>query len=201
MIPSPGNDAPTTKRGNAMNKIITVAVLMLATFAVHAQNSRVAKADADVNGLPYRHVFDAVSTEGETLHQFLRRVGVDMRAFSDRTGFEACAAIGTDGARFGVVVGTSTARIGCAVYPGKVSAGMRYVGDSIHTHGTDENVRLNKADMILAGITDARGVIRVSGQQLDRFSDADFHNSGYLAAPGGRLLYQSGKGTEREIVE
>lgn len=156
----------------------------------------------------YEHLGDYISAPGESLHTFLFRVRPDMRAFSEKTGFESCAAIAetTDGSTFGLVLGSSHGHMGCAVYTAKVPAGMTATGETIHSHGRDGVFRVNKSDRAMMSPEDA-GRLETSrrttfaGQCLTRFSPTDYATGpGYLATPTG-LIYQTGEGTDRPITK
>ena len=149
----------------------------------------------------YQRLFEAVSEPGESMDSFARRVGPALRAYSDATGFEACGVLATDGERFGVIVGSNHSHIACANFHGKVPAGMRDTGETIHSHGKTERFNANRNDTVLAGqhFHGKPGVRTVAGQQLDAFSDTDYESgAGYLATPSG-VLHQRGKGTSRTL--
>lgn len=162
-----------------------------------------------IGRLAYVEVFQELSAPGESLDAFALRVGPRLRAYSDETGFEACGAFAKDeSGRWGIVVGSNQSHIACAVLRNKVPAGMRAVVESIHSHGVNRAVRANKSDLALMGQALAknggvgRAAVYVNGQTLDAFSQADLHASpGYLAIPGGRVLFQAGTpGSIREIA-
>lgn len=160
-----------------------------------------------VGTVPYQQLFEAVSEPGEALDAFMLRVAPRLRAYSDATGYEACGVIArNDQGQYGVVVGTNHAHIACVNLSRIVPAGMRATGETIHSHGGDRAVAASKVDLQLMGKRLAkmggttRAIITVHGQKLDAFSPTDFEGGpGYLAAPEGRLLHQSGKGTTREV--
>jgi hypothetical protein len=164
----------------------------LGSIPANANNSP-ASDRVDTAALPYEHIADLRSGPGESLHAFLRRIAPQLRAYSDKTGFEACGIIGTDGhGGFGVVLGSSHSHIGCANDPAREIDGMTSTGETIHSHGRQGlRIRANAADVIMMGspIDPPR---YMGGFDLMRFSDADFAHPGYLATPSG-LLYQAGE--------
>lgn len=164
-----------------MNKIHALALASLA-FAGGAQAST---------------LFEAVSEPGEAKSAFLHRVGAQMRAWSDDSRHEACAVIASDGARFGVIVTTSGSHIACVNNHANVPAGMTSTGETIHTHGVNLRFKVNRADAKLGGLREGASV---SGQRMGVFSLTDYETPGYLAAPGGALLYQNGMGTARAVT-
>lgn len=92
--------------------------------------------DFDARTVPYEHVGDFTSHAGETLNDFLLRVGPSLRAFSDRTGFEACGVIAEGAAgSFSIVVGSSGSHMACVNDPARVLAGYTSTGETMHSHG------------------------------------------------------------------
>lgn len=146
---------------------------------------------------PSSIIFEEVGEIGESKSEFLHRIGPKMRAWSDTSRHEACAAIASDGQRFGALVTSSGSHIACETFHRNVPAGMSSTGETIHTHGTDELIRANMADRRIAGIGLGE---KIYGQHLDKFSPTDYQESGYLAAPNGKIFYQNGRGTQKEIV-
>lgn len=154
----------------------------------------------DVSALPYEHIADLTSLANETERAFLRRIAPQLRAYSDRTGFEACGVIAADGSGgFGVVLGSNHSHIGCANDPARVPAGMTSTGETIHSHGRPGlRVRATAADWVLMG-NPYDPPRYIGGFDLSGFSDVDFSHPGYLATPTG-LLYQAGK-TRIEAIQ
>lgn len=154
-----------------------------------------------VERLPYEHIDTVLSQEGEDLHAFLRRAGPVFRAYSDRTQFEACAAIGTNAEShtYGLVIGSNHSHLGCVVGVARVPAGMAWTGETIHSHGKAERAfYMNKSDKILAGMEGETRMIPIAGQKINHFSTLD------LSGPGGYLATDSGviyaaKGSDEEI--
>lgn len=144
---------------------------------------------------------EMTSSQGESLPAFLARVGVALRAFSDRTGFEGCAALATDGTRYGVELHTNRSHIACVIDEQRIPAGMHAVGESIHSHPKDNQTYLLSAvDAKLAGIPDPMAPTRIKPDSTSQFSVWDYKNGpGYLAIPTG-ILYQHGAGTVQRII-
>lgn len=155
--------------------------------------------------IPYAQLFEETSKDGESLEAFMARVGVRMREFSDQTGFEACAAVASDGKnRYGVTVGTNTSHIACAILAKKVPDGMTAMYKTIHTHGENKTTQMNPVDMKFRGVPENARARRmhgtVWGQTLNAFSDLDLKGPpGYLATPGGGLLHHDGEGVVHEV--
>lgn len=153
-----------------------------------------------LKGLPYEHVGDYTSNPGESEHAFLIRMVPIFRAFAERTGEEACAAIGVepDGKTYGLIIGSNDSHVGCA--SDRIPGGTTYTGETIHTHGRRKQAfEPNKSDRIFLGMDSAYvggHVLIIHGEDPDHFSETDFATGpGYLATPDG-LLYQHGGGTE-----
>ncbi len=143
-----------------------------------------------------KHVETMLSEPGADKITFLADVGHKLRAFSDHTRFEACAAIATDGSRYGVVITTSGSHIGCAINTDDVPAGMHYTGETIHSHPRPTKFYASKADMqFIAGGNERVTATRMS---TDEFSDGDYAAPGYLAGRRG-LYHQSGAGTSMKV--
>ena len=153
----------------------------------------------DASSLPYVHLADYISQPGETKIQFLRRVGIELRRYADRTTYEACGTIATDGQRWGIVIGTSDSHIGCIVHSGKAPAGMTSTGESIHTHGRKNfTFHITDVDAFFAGAADG---MRMQSGDVYHFSATDYGAPGYLATPDG-LRYEDGRpGSEREVID
>lgn len=163
-----------TPRRSGRRSVMVAAAVLAAVVSLSAFAGRAHA--AHVPGA----LFAEVSAEGETQAQFLHRVGARMRKHSDRFGAEVCAPIGTDGERFGVIVTTSNSEAVCGIVFANVPNGMRPTGETIHTHA-----KRDRKDSVF---------------HMDQFGPGDWVVPGYLAAPGGVLLYQSGKGTQREVA-
>lgn len=149
----------------------------------------------------YEFIFEAVGEPGESMDAFAARIGSQLREFSDRTGYEACGVIATDGQRFGAVIGSNRSHVACANFSAKVPAGMRATEQTIHSHGREKGFNANRNDMILQGqfFQGQVGLRGVAGQNIRDFSQMDYEGGpGYLATPSG-VIHQSGKGTVREV--
>lgn len=99
----------------------------------------------------YEFLFEVVGQEEQTMDDFASEIGPRLREFSDRTGFEACGVIATDGQRFGAVIGSNRSHVACANFSSKVPAGMRDTGETIHSHGRERGFKANRNDLTLQG--------------------------------------------------
>jgi hypothetical protein len=150
----------------------------------------------------YEFVFEAVSEPGESMDAFAARIGPQLREFSDRTGYEACGVIATDGQRFGAVIGSNRSHVACANFSAKVPAGMRATEETIHSHGRERGFNANRNDLTLQGqfFHGQVGLKGVAGQNVREFSQMDYEGGpGYLATPKG-VIHQRGRGTSRAVA-
>jgi len=141
------------------------------------------------------------SAPGADKITFLASVGKTMRAFSDRTGFESCAEIATDGTSYGVNITTSRSHIGCAIEKSNVPDGMHSIGETIHSHGNNTAFQPNRSDreFLHMGFDPRAQVVTVGGQDPYNFSAQDYSGRpGYLATPAG-LKFQHGAGTSQDV--
>jgi hypothetical protein len=143
---------------------------------------------------------EMTSNPGESLPAFLARVGEQLRAFSDRTGFEACAALATDGTRYGVELHSNHSHIACVINAQRLPAGMHATGESIHSHPQDtQTYLLSAVDAKLAGVPNPMTPTRIKPDPTAAFSKWDYANGpGYLATPTG-IIHQHGPGTDQRI--
>src|SRR5690625_4943056 len=84
------------------------------------------------------------SQPGQSKVAFLVDVAHWMRAWSDKTGFEACGEIAQNANGWAVVVTTSRSHIGCAV--NLIPSNTPDTGETIHSHGINERVRVSRGD-------------------------------------------------------
>src|SRR5699024_5545623 len=89
------------------------------------------------------------SQPGQSKVAFLVDVAHWMRAWSDKTGFEVCAAIATSGSRYGVVITPSRAHIACLIDYTKLVVGMHYADTTIHTHPKPGRYFPNHLDRVM----------------------------------------------------
>lgn len=145
-------------------------------------------------------IMTIVSNPGVNEIVFLTDVAHKLRAFSDDTGFEACARIATDGTRYGVVVDTAYSHIGCVVEDSDVPPGMHPTAFTIHSHGLDRPFNASRQDKRFMGPAVRRdATISFAGQKTEEFSTIDYEAPGYLAGKYG-LYFQHGPGTQTTVV-
>ncbi len=176
----------------------TVGILLFLALASHVQAKEI-----NASTLPYEHLFDEVSKEGETLDAFAQRIAPRLYAYSKETGYEACGVLAFQGDRFSVVVGTSLSHVACVNYASKVQAGFTPSVKTIHSHGGKKTFEASATDLILLGKdafgSRSRSTQRVTGQNVHDFSGTDFEGGpGYLATPDG-VIFQEGRGKVRQV--
>lgn len=172
---------------------------MKALIAASAVVAMVVCMSAVAADFPRDRIAVMVSEPGADKIAFLSDVGRRLRAFSDETGFEACAGIAADVDRYGVVITTSRSHVGCSIDPDDTPDGMYFTGETIHSHGRKRATALNKQDMMFATSVGKGGtMVRVLRMDADNFSPTDYAVPGYLAGKRG-LYYQNGEGTQTKV--
>lgn len=165
-----------------------------------------------INGIgriPYQEIVTIIGNEGQSQDEFARSISHVLTDFSEKTGFEACGYIATDGEKYGIVITTSRSHLACVNYARAAPDGMIALNDTIHSHSPITRARPNAADKVLMGNEmSARGggmrqptsVLR--GQLVDMFSDMDIKSGpGYLAVPHGKVIHQNGSENSVRYVE
>lgn len=155
-----------------------------------------------VGAEPIRVLFEYKSPPGVSLDQAMLELSPRLREFADRTGFEACGEIAqSSSGQFGTIITTSLSKTVCAIDPLLVPEGMRSIGQSIHTHGKNEEGMLTRHDLRLRGENmDARSALRsrIKGQDIHHFSEADLKaEAGYLSIPSGVLYHDAPRQVRR----
>lgn len=146
--------------------------------------------------LPYTTLETMASKPGQSFDAFLGDVDHALRAFSDKTHFEACGELAETAGKtsFGVVITTNNSHLGCVIRIGLVPDGMTAIGVTIHSHGGQGQFDMNRADEKLAGVYDPTSIRRIpiAGENLYHFSPTDYAGGpGYLATPNS-VIYQNG---------
>lgn len=152
------------------------------------------------------HVAELVSEHGEPLEYFLLRIAPVLDRYTRETGFEACGLVSQtpDGNRFGVRLGTSKGAMTCEILRSNVPAGMTGLRLSIHSHPHKTTILPTAADVAFYAGTQAENGTMVLRGRPQRVGGALFSTGDYASGPGylvsnGRVLYQEGKGSERDL--
>lgn len=143
------------------------------------------------------------SKPGETMDQFALRVAPFLDAYTAENEVEACGRISVkpDGI-FWVELGTIGASMVCALPVQKIQPGSTDTGVSIHSHPNPRKLRPTAVDVMLARAGRAspamfKSVVKNNGR--NGFSTDDFAaGPGYVVA-GGKVLFQEGPKTVREV--
>lgn len=139
-----------------------------------------------------------VSKIDETKPEFLSRAAGLMEAYTLATGFEVCSNIYEGNGRIGLFITTNNSHIGC-VTALRPPMQMNNTGETIHTHPTSPQIRLNKNDEILSHFHHKRNALFRPNPHV--FSDTDYQNgAGYLVIHG-KIKYQQGVGTMQTVME
>ncbi|MGX5730923.1 hypothetical protein ACWKWK_10370 [Pseudoxanthomonas beigongshangi] len=152
------------------------------------------------------HVAELVSEQGEPLEDFVLRIAPVLDRYTHETGFEACGMVAqsADGERFGVRLGSTKGAMTCEMRRSNVPEGMTALRLSIHSHPHKPVVMPTAADVsFYAGTQASNGRMILRGRP-ERVGGAYFSAADYASGPGylvseGRVLYQQGKGTERDL--
>ena len=156
-----------------------------------------------MRALPFETIGTYESVDGEGLRVFLLRIAPVLAAYTHRTGWEACAAIASNGqGRYGVVIGSNHSQIGCLAGEAGVPGGMEDTGETLHSHPDRLQFRLTETDrefLIATGDIEGAKIADYSVGLDNGFSRADVQTPGYLVASGW-LLYQPGRPVPRPRV-
>jgi hypothetical protein len=183
--------------------IITAIALASTAFASDSDVMHINVASVGKFTIPYEHIGDFYSNPNETENQFLLRIRPELRNYSDKTGYEACAEIATDGnGRYGIILGSNHSHLSCVNSPEMIPSNMKDTGEGIHSHGKQGIFNMSRTDKLLysmgqdageyAGTSpDSMDQVTVHGQKLSEFSLTDYQHPGYLATPTG-VIHQSG---------
>lgn len=182
-----------------MRKTITTIALSLIALTASAHEVDVKEALS----LPIAQIKQVYSLPGEGRSAFVERIAPEFAAYTEQTGHEACGVIavlanGADGVNptFSVSIGTIGSQIGCA--NGLVANGYISMGTTIHSHPQARTIRLTAIDMKVRGTP--AGKLRTESPDKCKFSEQDYKGDGFLVTCG-KLMYQSGKGTERVVAQ
>lgn len=149
-----------------------------------------------------------VSQDNEKLEDFLLRISPLAEQFTVMTGWEVCGFVaqGKNG-QYGLRLSSNRGAISCNISSNNVPFGMTAMRMTYHTH-PEGNARPTAADAEFYAdnpATSGRMVkvgkpvkIGIGNKGSDIFSDGDYAAPGYLAAEG-KLMYQEGKGSERDV--
>lgn len=153
-----------------------------------------------------QHVAELVSEQGEPLEDFVLRIAPVLDRYTHETGFEACGMVAqsADGERFGVRLGSTKGAMTCEMRRSNVPEGMTALRLSIHSHPHKPVVMPTAADVSFYAGTQASNGRMIQRGRPERVGGAFFSVGDYASGPGylvseGRVLYQQGKGTERDL--
>lgn len=152
------------------------------------------------------HIAELVSEQGEPLEAFVLRIAPVLDRYTRETGFEACGMVAQspDSERFGVRLGSTKGAMTCEMRRSNVPPGMAALRLSIHSHPHKPTILPTAADVAFyAGNQAANGRMVLRGRP-QRVGGAFFSTGDYASGPGylvsdGRVLYQEGKGSERDL--
>lgn len=162
--------------------------------------------DAGAAAFQREHVTTLESQPNQTIEAFLHTAGKVLRDYTDRTGHEACAAIGfnqTDNT-YSVEVFSDGVSIGCTIRPAEITAGSAFSGQTIHSHPHEKILVLGPAERAWAQQynKEQSGLTSVRNDGSSGFSKVDRQYNGvsWLVA-GGNLLRLDGRGKTQNMGE
>ncbi|RRU72231.1 hypothetical protein [Stenotrophomonas maltophilia] len=146
-----------------------------------------------------------LSEPGQTKDEFIRRVASYLDRLTAHTGAEACGELSTSpkGDQWGVRIVTQNSQLHCLIVKPNAPFDFIATGEIIHSHPREGLLTLSAHTARLMSVLDPKSKRYSAGQSRhvspEKFSDADYSaGRGYLVA-NGRLLYQAGVGTERDL--
>ncbi|HHA2423514.1 TPA: hypothetical protein ACOD9U_001316 [Stenotrophomonas maltophilia] len=152
------------------------------------------------------HLAEIVSEPGEGLEAFMLRLAPVLDRHTRESGHEVCGMVAqsSDTERFGVRLGTTKGAMTCSMSRANVPLGMRALKLSIHSHPHTRSVLPTAADVSFYAENPLSSGRMVKRGRSERVGGAYFSSGDYAAGPGylvaeGQLLYQEGKGTERNL--
>jgi len=109
-----------------------------------------------------------------------------------------------DSEHFGVRLGTTKGAMTCSMSRSNVPAGMRALTVSIHSHPHTRSVFPTSADVSFYAENPMVSGRMVKRGRPEKVGGAYFSGGDYASGPGylvaeGQLLYQEGRGTERNL--
>lgn len=199
----PVGNKPWKRRAAAA--LFGMALIMGAADATHANEIKApAMAGADYmtpedanKYTPFVDLGVMDSQANEDLDQFVMRLSHYIDAFTRITQHEACGVIQerTDGQGWRVRVITNRSQIACARVHFE-EPGYRATDETIHSHPANKSyLHANARDTALRGFRCGSTIFI----HPHVFSDGDYANSGGYLVVEGKVLHQSGEGTERTI--
>ncbi|EKT4083266.1 hypothetical protein [Stenotrophomonas maltophilia] len=152
------------------------------------------------------HIAEIVSEPGEALSDFMQRIAPVLDRHTRESGHEVCGMVAqsADAERFGVRLGTTKGAMTCSMSRSNVPDGMHALNVSIHSHPHTRSVLPTAADVSFYAENPLSSGRMVKRGRSERVGGAYFSSGDYAAGPGylvaeGQLLYQEGKGTERNL--
>ncbi|WP_288431778.1 hypothetical protein [uncultured Stenotrophomonas sp.] len=152
------------------------------------------------------HLAEIVSEPEEALETFMLRLAPVLDRHTRESGHEVCGMVAqsADAERFGVRLGTTKGAMTCSMSRSNVPDGMHALNVSIHSHPHTRSVLPTAADVSFYAESPLSSGRMVKRGRSERVGGAYFSSGDYAAGPGylvaeGQLLYQEGKGTERNL--
>ena len=176
---------------------VGIVITIIVISSLTKQPSEIVKERKVIEEIPSQiSLGDYASQEGETLEEFMRRVGRVLHNFTRESGNEACGPIASDGVRYSVRLHTDGVPHGCAMRASDVLDGYAWTGETIHSHPWQKLLRL---DSHAQAWSKRYGDGNHGSPTLRNDGASGFSRADYVGGPGwlvakGQLLYQAGQG-------
>lgn len=153
---------------------------------------------------PPQPVGEFVSEPGEALGDFTLRLAPALDQHTRESGHEVCGMVAADSDRYGVRLGTTKGAMTCSMSRSNVPDGMRALKISVHSHPHTRSVFPTSADVSFYAENPMVSGRMVKRGRPEKVGGAYFSHGDYASGPGylvaeGQVLYQDGKGTERNL--
>lgn len=171
------------------NFIIKCCIVIFIVTAIYAIATRPVKAGEFQPEVVATLYADA----GESDEAFVLRTATLLQRWADTNEAEACGVIVRSERGLQVRLITIRSQLNCAY-------DRALVGDTIHVHPVHDShgvVKLTRATIAAMPQYEGQFTIKVNSRV---FSQADYKRPGYLVTHG-KLLYQSGKGSDRLVAQ
>jgi len=140
-------------------------------------------------------IAEYTSDHGESLPEFLKRVGIALHEFTRSTGWEGCGAIGKRGDYYSVRLYSDHVPHGCAVYPSELADGFEFSGETIHSHPWQQVLVMTPAARAWSEFykDGNASALTIRNDGANGFSKLDRKNGGWLIARRQLMRLEGGK--------
>lgn len=154
---------------------------------------------------PPDYLFEAVSNSGEPLDAFILRAAPALNSYTKKSGFEACGVIASDAktGRFAVRINSTKGAMSCGMFRSNVPDGFVATDMTVHSH-PERRIVMPTAGDVAYFEAHPIGTRMVKQGRPENLGNALFSSTDYRSGPGylvskGRLWFQAGPDSDREI--